>query len=81
MNPVLMNSVSPSNQEHGSKRCRMVPYKGSSILRGVGIVAMVACLGGCAGAVVGAVADVAIEVVKVPFKVVGAVIDVATDDD
>jgi len=33
------------------------------------------------GAVVGTVATVAVEVVKVPFKVGGAVIDVVSDDD
>jgi hypothetical protein len=33
------------------------------------------------GAVVGTAATVAIEVVKVPFKVGGAVIDVVSDDD
>lgn len=38
-------------------------------------------LGGCVGSIVGAAADVAIEVVKVPFKVAGAVVDLATDDD
>ena len=36
---------------------------------------------GCVGAVVGTAADVAIEVAKVPFKVGGAVVDVATGDD
>jgi len=39
-------------------------------------------LSGCiVGTVVGTVADVAIEVVKVPFKVGGAVIDAASDDE
>lgn len=38
-------------------------------------------LGGCVGAVVGATTDVVIEVAKVPFKVGGAVVDVATGDD
>lgn len=37
-------------------------------------------LQGCLGKIVGATADVAIEVVKVPFKVGGAIIDVATGD-
>lgn len=36
---------------------------------------------GCVGAVVGTATDVAIEVAKVPFKVGGAVVDVATGDD
>ena len=41
------------------------------------------CMGNsaCVGTVVGAVVDTTIEVVKVPFKVGAAVIDVATDDD
>lgn len=39
-------------------------------------------LSGCVvGTVVGTATDVAIEVAKVPFKVGGAVIDVATGDD
>ena len=37
--------------------------------------------GGCVGAVIGATTDVVIEVAKVPFKVGGAVVDVATGDD
>ncbi len=36
---------------------------------------------GCVGTVVGAATDAAIEVAKVPFKVGGAVVDVATGDD
>ena len=35
----------------------------------------------CVGTVVGAVVDTAVEVVKVPFKVGGAVIDAVTPDD
>ncbi len=35
----------------------------------------------CLGAVVGTAVDVTLEVAKVPFKVAGAVIDVATSDD
>lgn len=35
----------------------------------------------CVGTVVGTVVDVTIEAVKIPFKVVGAVVDVATGDD
>jgi len=37
-------------------------------------------LSGCVGRVVGAVVDTTIEVAKVPFKVAGAIIDVATPD-
>ena len=36
---------------------------------------------GCVGTIIGQTADAAIEVGKVPFKVGGAIIDVATDDD
>jgi hypothetical protein len=35
---------------------------------------------GCLGTIVGAAVDTTIEVAKVPFKVAGAVIDVATPD-
>lgn len=38
------------------------------------------CLQACLGTIVGTTADVAIEVAKIPFKVGGAVIDVATGD-
>lgn len=44
----------------------------------VGIVCLT--LAGCAGAVIGTAADIAIETVKLPFKVVGAVADVAVPD-
>lgn len=36
---------------------------------------------GCAGAVIDAAADSAIALAKVPFKVGGAVVDVASGDD
>jgi len=39
------------------------------------------CLQGCLGTIVGQTVDVAIEVVKVPFKVGAAVIDVIDGDD
>ena len=41
------------------------------------------CIGlqGCIGTIVGAAVDTTIEVAKVPFKVVGAAVDVVTDDD
>ena len=43
---------------------------------------VLACgLSGCAGAIVGTAADVAIETAKIPFKVGGAVVDVATGED
>jgi len=38
-------------------------------------------LTGCIGTVVGAVVDTTIEIVKIPFKVGGAVIDVVTPDN
>ncbi len=37
-------------------------------------------LTGCVGTIVGAAVDTTIEVAKVPFKVAGAAIDVATPD-
>lgn len=45
-------------------------------------VMLVLCLSltGCLGAVVGTAVDVTLEVAKIPFKVAGAVIDVATPD-
>jgi hypothetical protein len=47
------------------------------------VLACVACLlqQGCVGTIVGTAVDTTIEVAKVPFKVAGAVVDVATDDD
>lgn len=46
-------------------------------------ILLAAALGGCLGTVVGTAADVTIEVAKVPFKVAGAAVDVASggDDD
>ena len=38
-------------------------------------------LSNCVGIVVGAVVDTTIEVVKVPFKVVGAAVDLVIPDD
>ena len=38
-------------------------------------------LQGCLGKIVGSTVDVAIEVVKIPFKVAGAVVDVASGGD
>jgi ABC-type methionine transport system permease subunit len=55
------------------------------ILRTLALVFLIFLLQGCTalvvGAVVGTVATVAVEVVKVPFKVGGAVVDVVTDDE
>lgn len=38
-------------------------------------------LQGCIGTAVGTAVDVTLEVAKVPFKVAGAVVDVATPED
>ena len=38
------------------------------------------CLQGCLGTIVGSTVDVAIEVVKIPFKVAGAAVDVVSGD-
>lgn len=38
-------------------------------------------LNACVGSIVGAAVDVTIEVVKIPFKVAGAAIDLAIPDD
>lgn len=55
------------------------------VLKTLTIVVVLLILQGCAamvvGTAVGVVAEVAVETVKIPFKVTGAVIDVATDDD
>ncbi len=45
------------------------------------LIASLLSLAGCAGTIIGTTVDVAIEVVKIPFKVGGAVVDVMTDDD
>ncbi|ALO45461.1 NF038104 family lipoprotein [Pseudohongiella spirulinae] len=43
--------------------------------------ALALSLTGCLGTVVGSAVDVTLEVAKVPFKVAGAVVDVASGDD
>lgn len=45
------------------------------------VLLIFAVLPGCIGTVVGAAVDTTIEVAKVPFKVGGAVVDIATGDD
>jgi hypothetical protein len=45
------------------------------------LIALLFSLTGCVGTVVGTVTDAAIEVVKVPFKVGGAIADVVSGDD
>lgn len=46
----------------------------------VSLLLLCLLLQGCLGKIVGTTADVAIEVVKIPFKVGGAVIDVVSGD-
>lgn len=54
-------------------------------MRTVTLILALLVLQGCAamvvGTTVGVVTTVAVEAVKVPFKVTGAVIDVVSDDD
>lgn len=47
----------------------------------IALLALWLPVSGCAGVIVGTAVDVGIEVVKIPFKIGGAVIDVVTDDD
>jgi hypothetical protein len=60
------------------------PVRGP-VLKTLTVVAVSLLLQGCAamvvGTTVGVVTTVAVETVKVPFKVAGAVIDVAADDE
>lgn len=52
------------------------------LLRRIFLVLVLATMSsGCVGMIVGQTTSAAIEVAKVPFKVGGAVIDVATGDD
>jgi len=68
---------------HGQKfsGTALPPSGNGMFLVGALVVVAALLVQGCVGTVVGAATDVAIEVVKVPFKVTGAVIDVAADDD
>jgi len=50
-------------------------------IRSLLLIAFSLLLYSCVGAVVGAAVDTTIEVVKVPFKVAGAVVDLAVPDD
>lgn len=52
-----------------------------AIAKSVVALALMLSLTACLGTVVGAAVDVTLEVAKVPFKVAGAVVDVATGDD
>ncbi len=49
--------------------------------RSLMLIALCLLLFSCVGAVVGAVVDATIEAAKVPFKVVGAAVDLAVPDD
>lgn len=49
--------------------------------RSLMLAALCLVLFSCVGVVVGAVVDTTIEVAKVPFKVVGAAVDLAVPDD
>lgn len=49
-------------------------------LRSIMVAALCVLLFSCVGAVVGAAVDTTIEVAKVPFKVVGAAVDLAVPD-
>lgn len=51
------------------------------MLKICGLVILAMSLTGCLGTVIGTAVDVTLEVAKVPFKVAGAVVDVATPDD
>jgi|APGre2960657468_1045069.scaffolds.fasta_scaffold91944_2 hypothetical protein len=54
------------------------------VLKALTVLMISLGLTACLGTVVGTAVDVTLEVAKVPFKVVGAVVDVATpeeDDD
>ncbi len=51
-----------------------------SIAKSVLVFSVCLSISGCVGAIVGAAVDTTIEVAKVPFKVAGAVVDVATPD-
>lgn len=51
------------------------------ILKVLIVTSLSLSLSGCLGTVVGAAVDTTIEIVKIPFKVVGAAVDVVTGDD
>lgn len=52
-----------------------------AIVKTLVLIPLLLSLSACIGTVVGAVVDTTIEIVKVPFKVVGAAVDVVTGDD
>lgn len=52
-----------------------------SIVRPMVALVLMLSLTACLGTVVGTAVDVTLEVAKVPFKVAGAVVEVASGDD
>ena len=63
----------------------MLNVREGTVLKTLTVVVVLLILQGCTaivvGTTVGVATTVAVEAVKVPFKVTGAVIDVATDDE
>ena len=57
--------------------CKLILSKLSRLLI---LLLFVGSLSGCVGKIVGAAVDTTIEVVKVPFKVAGAAVDVVAGD-
>lgn len=51
------------------------------LMRSTVLILLALPLSACLGTVVGTAVDVTIEAAKVPFKVGGALVDVATPDD
>jgi len=45
------------------------------------LLVIVVSLSGCIGTVIGTAVDITTEIIKVPFKVGGAIVDVVSDDD
>jgi hypothetical protein len=45
------------------------------------LLALLLGLGGCVGTIIGATTDAAIEVVKIPFKIGGAAVDMMRGED
>lgn len=70
----LLNDASgdsPERKQIEMKKIRLV----------IAMLAATVMLSGCLGFIVGNAVDLGIEVVKVPFKVTKAAVDVITDDD
>lgn len=73
------------NDVYQSSRVLLNDREGRTVLKTLTMFVVLLLLQGCTamvvGAAVGVVTTVAVETAKVPFKVTGAVIDVATDDE